>query len=317
VAVEFEQNPEEYMTEHIIRRVLQSLLVLFSASILVFAIVRLTGDPVSLMVPMDASPETVEAIREKLGLDEPIVVQYIHFLGNALKGDLGTSIRHQQPALQLVLDRMPATLELAFTGMFIALVIAAPLGIISAIKSGTLIDLFGISFALLGQAIPVFWLGLEMISLFSVRWRLLPAIGRGGVEHVIMPAITVGTYTAATIVRVMRTSMLEVLREDYLRTARGKGLREWGVILRHALPNALIPVVTVLGLQLSALLGGAIVTETVFAWPGVGLLAIQAIFNRDYPVVQAVVLVVATIFVTVNLLVDIAYVALDPRIRYD
>jgi ABC-type dipeptide/oligopeptide/nickel transport system permease component len=266
---------------------------------------------------MDASEETIANIRSKLGLDRPIYVQYLLFLRNAVRGDLGTSIRHQQPALQLVLDRIPATLELTFAGMTIALFIAIPLGIISALKRGTLIDLFGVGFALLGQAIPVFWLGLEMISLFSVRWRILPSIGRGGIENLVMPAITVGTYTAATIVRVLRTSMLEVLNEDYLRTARGKGLNERTVIVRHSLPNALIPVITVIGLQLSALLGGAIVTETVFAWPGVGLLAIQAIFNRDYPVVQAVVIVIAIVFITVNLFVDILYVAIDPRIRYD
>lgn len=305
------------MIPYILKRLLQSLFVVFCVAVVVFAIVRLTGDPVSLMVPMDASPEVIGNIRQKFGLDQPLHIQLLRFLRGALTGDLGMSLRHQQPALQLVLQRLPATLELTFAGMLISLVVAMPIGILSALKRGSLFDFFGVSFSLLGQAIPVFWLGLEMIALFSVRWRILPSIGRGGIQHLVMPAITVGLYSAATIVRVLRSSMLEVLNEDYLRTARSKGLSEGVIILRHTLRNALIPVVTVMGLQFSALLGGAIVTETVFAWPGVGLLAIQAIYNRDYPVVQAVVIMIATIFVLMNLLVDIVYVAIDPRIRYE
>jgi len=268
------------------------------------------------MLPGDASVDQLEALRRELGLDRPVYIQYLQFLGGALRGDFGTSFRHQQPALGLVLERLPATMELAFAALLLATVVALPLGILAAIRHGRLIDALAMGFAVVGQSTPTFWMGIMLILVVSVELGVLPTSGRGGWEYLILPAVTLGTQFAALLARLTRTSMLEVLGQDFLRTARAKGLRERTVVFGHALKNASVPVITLAGLQFGTLLGGAVVTETVFAWPGVGRLAVQSIFVRDYPVVQAAVFVLALSFVTINLLVDLAYGQLDPRIRH-
>jgi peptide/nickel transport system permease protein len=242
-------------------------------------------------------------------------VQYVRFLADVVAGDFGTSFRHQQPALPLVLERLPATLELALAALVLAVAVALPLGIVAALHRGRLADLLAMGFAVVGQATPYFWMGIMLILVVSVELGWLPTSGRGSWRHLILPAVTLGTHFAAALARLTRTSMLEVLGQNYVTTARAKGLSECQVILTHALKNAAVPVVTLIGLQFGTLLGGAVVTETIFAWPGVGRLAVQSIFVRDYPVVQAGVFVLALSFVAINLLVDLLYGYLDPRIR--
>jgi ABC-type dipeptide/oligopeptide/nickel transport system permease component len=267
------------------------------------------------MLPGDSSVEELAALRHALGLDRPLVVQYVAFLGDAVRGDFGTSFRHQQPALPLVLERLPATLELAFAALVLAIVIALPLGILAAIYRGRVVDMLAMAFAVVGQATPYFWMGIMLILIVSLELGWLPTSGRGGWQHLILPAVTLGTHFAAALARLTRTSMLEVLGQNFVVTARAKGLAERTVVLGHALKNAAVPIMTLIGLQFGTLLGGAVVTETIFAWPGVGRLAVQSIFVRDYPVVQAGVLVLALSFVAINLAVDVLYGWLDPRIR--
>jgi ABC-type dipeptide/oligopeptide/nickel transport system permease component len=300
---------------YLIRRGLQSILVLFGVSVVVFLILHLTGDPALLLLPPDASAEDVERFREQMGFNDPVAVQYLRFIRGALRGDFGESLRHGEPAMALVLERLPATFELAGAGLLIAVCLAVPAGIVSAVRRNTPIDYFSTVVALLGQAMPTFWLGIMLILVFSVHLGWLPSSGRGDVEHLILPAITLGLFTTARTTRLTRSSMLEVLGQDYIRTARAKGVGEPPVVWKHALRNASIPIVTIIGLELGGLLGGSVITETIFAWPGVGRLSVQAIFNRDYPVVQAAVFILATTFVVVNFLVDIMYTYLDPRIR--
>jgi len=304
------------MLQYTFRKLLHTAFVALGVVTLAFAALRLSGDPAATMLPGDASVDQLEALRRELGLDRPIYVQYLQFLGGALRGDFGTSFRHQQPALGLVLERLPATMELAFAALLLATVVALPLGILAAIRHGRLIDALAMGFAVVGQSTPTFWMGIMLILVVSVELGVLPTSGRGGWEYLILPAVTLGTQFAALLARLTRTSMLEVLGQDFLRTARAKGLRERTVVFGHALKNASVPVITLAGLQFGTLLGGAVVTETVFAWPGVGRLAVQSIFVRDYPVVQAAVFVLALSFVTINLLVDLAYGQLDPRIRH-
>ncbi|MBA2450782.1 MAG: ABC transporter permease [Chloroflexi bacterium] len=304
------------MLRYTFRKLLHTAFVALGVVTLAFAALRLSGDPAATMLPGDASVDQLEALRRELGLDRPIYVQYLQFLGGALRGDFGTSFRHQQPALGLVLERLPATMELAFAALLLATVVALPLGILAAIRHGRLIDALAMGFAVVGQSTPTFWMGIMLILVVSVELGVLPTSGRGGWEYLILPAVTLGTQFAALLARLTRTSMLEVLGQDFLRTARAKGLRERTVVFGHALKNAGVPVITLAGLQFGTLLGGAVVTETVFAWPGVGRLAVQSIFVRDYPVVQAAVFVLALSFVTINLLVDLAYGQLDPRIRH-
>lgn len=303
------------MLQYIIRRLLQTFLVLLGVSFVAFGVMFLTGDPSSVMAGEDWTQEMIQEFRHQMGFDRPWYVQYADFLWDAVRGDLGTSLRQRQPNLQLILDRMPATLELALAALLLSIVVAIPIGIISATKRGTWLDNFTMLFALFGQSMPVFWLGIMLILIFSVNLRWTPVAGRGGLEHLILPAITLGAFMMARNARMMRSSMLEVLNQDFIRTARAKGLKEQMVLYRHALRNALIPVVTLIGLQVGALLGGTVITETIFAWPGVGRLTIQAIYGKDIPLVQASVIVLATIFVLVNLIVDIIYTYLDPRIR--
>jgi ABC-type dipeptide/oligopeptide/nickel transport system permease component len=303
------------MFQYLVRKVFHTLFVALGVVTLVFVALRLSGDPAATMLPGDATVDELAALRRTLGLDRPLHLQYVAFLGGAVSGDFGESFRHQQPAFGLVLERLPATLELAFAALVLAVVVALPLGILAAVYRGRTADVLAMSFAVVGQATPYFWMGIMLILVVSVELGWLPTSGRGGWQHLILPAITLGTHFAASLARLTRTSLLEVLGQNFVTTARAKGLAEGSVILRHALKNAAVPVVTLIGLQFGTLLGGAVVTETIFAWPGVGRLAVQSIFVRDYPVVQAGVLVLALSFVALNLLVDLLYGALDPRIR--
>jgi peptide/nickel transport system permease protein len=301
--------------EFVARRLLHTALVTIGVVTLVFIALRLSGDPAASMLPGDASVDELAHLRRELGLDRSVPAQYVAFLGGAVRGDFGESFRHQQPAFGLVLERLPATLELAFAALVLAIVVALPLGIVAALHRGRAVDMVAMSFAVVGQATPYFWMGIMLILVVSVELAWLPTSGRGGWRHLILPAVTLGTHFAASIARLTRTAMLEVLNQHFVTTARAKGLGEWRVVLAHVLKNAAVPVVTLVGLQFGTLLGGAVVTETIFAWPGVGRLAVQSIFVRDYPVVQAGVLILALVFVGINLLVDLLYGSLDPRIR--
>jgi peptide/nickel transport system permease protein len=303
------------MRTFLFRRLLQSLVVLFGVSFVVFAILHLTGDPALVLLPPDASSEDVRRFREMMGFNDPFFVQYGRFLKGALQGDFGQSVRHGEPAFGLVLERMPATFELAGAALALALCLAIPAGIVSAMRRNTALDYLATVVALFGQSLPTFWLGIMLILLFSVQFHLLPSSGRGTLEHLILPAVTLGLFTTARITRLTRSGMLEVLNQDYIRTARAKGVSDPPVVWKHALKNAAIPIVTIVGIELGTLLGGSVITETIFAWPGVGRLSVQAIANRDYPVVQAAVFLLASTFVLVNLVVDVVYTYLDPRIR--
>jgi peptide/nickel transport system permease protein len=303
------------MRTFLFRRLLQSLVVLLGVSFVVFAILHLTGDPALVLLPPDASVEDVRRFREVMGFNDPFFVQYGRFLKGALQGDFGLSVRHGEPAFSLVIERMPATFELAGAALVLALCLAIPAGIVSAVRRNTALDYLATVVALFGQSLPTFWLGIMLILLFSVQFHLLPSSGRGTLEHLILPAVTLGLFTTARITRLTRSGMLEVLNQDYIRTARAKGVSNPPVVWKHALKNAAIPIVTIVGIELGTLLGGSVITETIFAWPGVGRLSVQAIANRDYPVVQAAVFLLASTFVLVNLLVDVVYTYLDPRIR--
>jgi peptide/nickel transport system permease protein len=303
------------MRTFLVRRLLQSLVVLLGVSFVVFFILFLTGDPAAVLLPPEASAEDIRLFRERMGFDDPFFVQYGRFLAGALRGSFGESIRHGEPAFDLVVERMPATFELAGAALLIALCLAIPAGIVSAVRRNSVLDYVATVVALLGQSMPTFWLGIMLILFFSVQLQWLPSSGRGELRHLVLPAITLGLFTTARITRLTRSGMLEVLNQDYIRTARAKGVANPPVVWKHALKNAAIPIVTIVGIELGTLLGGSVITETIFAWPGVGRLSVQAIANRDYPVVQAAVFLLATTFVVVNLIVDLVYTALDPRIR--
>ncbi|RIK40138.1 MAG: ABC transporter permease [Chloroflexi bacterium] len=306
------------MGVYIRRRLMQSVIVIWGISLIVFFLLRLApGDPVTMLLAETAGPEQIAEARAKWGLDKPIYVQYWVFLTKAVTGDLGNSLFFQQPALKVLMERMPATLQLSAAALLFSLSVAIPIGILSALKRDTIWDYLGTNLAMLGQAIPPYWLGIMLILVFSVNLGWFPTSGRGTVRHLVLPAITLGSVLMALVTRLVRSGMLDVLGEDYVRTARAKGLTERSVIVRHALRNILIPLVTVIGLQLGALFGGAVITESIFAWPGVGRLALQAINARDYPLVQASVLVISVVYVFLNLAVDLLYVYLDPRIRYE
>jgi peptide/nickel transport system permease protein len=289
--------------------------VAVGVSLVVFGLVHLSGDPVLLMVSSDAPPDVVTATRHALGFDRPLYEQFGRYVTRAAQGDLGVSLRSNRPVATLIRERLPATVELTLAALLIAVAVAVPAGIVSAVRRGSLVDRVAMVGAVAGQAMPIFWLALLLITLFGVYLRWLPVFGRGSLAHLVLPAVSLSTVILGRLARLVRSSMLEVLGQDYVRTARAKGVGEPRVLAAHALKNAAIPIVTLLGLQFAQLLGGAVVTETIFAWPGIGRLVVEAIFNRDFPVVQGVVLVVSLIFVTVNLLVDLAYAALDPRIR--
>jgi peptide/nickel transport system permease protein len=310
------------MTQYIIRRILQAFLVMFGVTFLVFVVMFQAGDPVILMASPDASQEEIENLRRNLGLDRPWYIQYADFLGGAVRGDFGNSLRQGQPVFDLVMERIPATLQLAVSAFVFSVVISIPVGVISATKRNSIYDNVAMGFALLGQSLPVFFLGVMLIWIFGFVFGWLPSAGRGDpdvvsrLRHLILPAITLGTFSLAQNARLVRSSLLEVLGLDYVKTARAKGISEYHVIMRHALRNALIPVVTVIGIQFGALLGGAVITETVFAWPGIGRLLIQAINQQDFPLAVGAVTIIALIFVVLNLIVDLTYGFLDPRVRY-
>jgi peptide/nickel transport system permease protein len=303
--------------QFIARRLLDAIFVVLGVSFVVFIMVHLSGDPVLLMLPLDASQQQIDAFRHRLGFDQPLLIQYLRFLSGVARGDFGVSLRFDQPALRLVAERLPATAELALVSLALAMGFGVPAGVIAAVGRGRGWDVGIRMLALVGQAVPIFWLGIMLILLFGERLRVLPTSGTGTWRHVVLPAVSLAAYSAASISRLQRSAMLEVLGREYVTTARAKGLRNVTVIMKHALRNALIPVVTVIGLQMGTLLGGAIITETIFAWPGVGRLSLQAIQSRDYVLVQASVFVVATVFVLINLVVDVLYAVLDPRIRYE
>lgn len=291
--------------------------VVLGVTLIIFVVLRISGDPVALMLPEDAPQEQIEQMRQHLGLDKPIIQQYFMFMGNLLQGDLGESIRYRgQAALPIVLERLPATLQLALAAILVAILISFPVGILAAKYRGRWPDYGAMSFAVLGEALPNFWLGIMLILAFSVTVRWFPVSGRGSFLHIVLPAITLGTALAALLTRLMRSSLLEVMNQDYVRTARAKGLKPRVVLLKHTVRNALLSYVTLLGLQFSSLMAGAVITEQVFAWPGIGLLAIQAINSRDMAVVQAVVIIASLIVMFANLLVDMLYVVIDPRIKY-
>ena len=303
------------MRTFLVRRLLQSLVVLFGVSFVVFAILFLTGDPALVLLPPDASAEDVRRFREVMGFNDPFLVQYGRFLAGALRGDFGQSIRHGEPAFSLVLERMPATFELAGAALALALCLSVPAGIISAVRRNSVLDYVATVVALFGQSLPTFWLGIMLIMVFSVQFHLLPSSGRGTLEHLILPAVTLGLFTTARITRLTRSGMLEVLNQDYIRTARAKGVSDPPVVWKHALKNAAIPIVTIIGIELGTLLGGSVITETIFAWPGVGRLTVQALLNRDFPVVLAAVFVISVAYTLINFVVDLLYGWLDPRTR--
>ncbi|MBM3135294.1 MAG: ABC transporter permease [Chloroflexi bacterium] len=313
------------MTAYIIRRILMVIPVLIGASILVFAALRLVpGDPAVAIAGELATPQLVAQVRQDLGLDRSIAEQYVIYMSKAIRGDLGRSVKTGGPILEEITNRLPNTILLACSSLLVAATIGILLGIMAAIRPYSWIDGGSMVMALLGASMPVFWLGLMIMALFAVvlpRWwglsgPILPPTGSGTWQHLVMPTITLAANSMAILARMTRATMLEVLRQDYVRTSRAKGLTERLVIFRHALRNALIPVITILGLQFGILLSGAVLTETVFAWPGIGRLLVDAISYRDYPVVQAVILVIAVGFTFVNLVVDVFYAFLDPRIRY-
>jgi ABC-type dipeptide/oligopeptide/nickel transport system permease component len=301
-------------------RLVGTVPVLFGVTLLVFLMAWVTpGDPVIAMLGESAqgiSQEGLEELRRQLGLDRPLPVQYVAYLGGLARGDLGVSVRSRRPVLTEILDRLPATAELAVAALAIAVALGLTLGVWAAVRKGTWADGAAIAVALVGVSVPVFWSGFLLMMLFALELGWLPASGRGTWRHLVMPALTVGVSSAAFIARITRGAMLETLGQDYVRTARAKGLRPRRVVLRHALRNALLPIVTVVGLQLGGLLGGAVLTESVFAWPGVGRLLVDAIVARDLPLVQGAVLVVAVLFILVNLAVDLSYAAINPKVRY-
>jgi peptide/nickel transport system permease protein len=326
------------MSRYIAQRLLHTVVVLLGVSLLTFALIHMTpGDPVLVMLGTDATPSELDRLRRLLGLDQPLYVQYVQYVGRLLTGQMGDSIFQHQPVTKLIGDRFPATVELTVAAMAIAVSIGMLTGVISAVMPYSLFDVTAMLVALAGVAMPVFWLGMLAILLFSLQLGWLPSFGRGeplvqavqywirsgdpsdvadSLRHLVLPALTLGAFSAALISRLVRSALLEVLGQDFVRTARAKGLAQVPVIARHALPNALIPVVTVIGLQVGTLLGGAVLAETIFAWPGMGRLLIQAISQRDYPLVQGIVMVTALAVSLINLAVDLLYGAINPRVRY-
>jgi ABC-type dipeptide/oligopeptide/nickel transport system permease component len=304
------------MGGYLLRRLYHSLIVIFGITLVIFIITHMIGDPVVLLLSPEATQADRDELQHQLGLDRPLPVQYMVFLGDAVRGHFGTSFRHQRPALELVLQHLPATLELTLAAMVLSILISIPLGILASMKPGSLLDRTGMTFALFGQSAPVFWIGIMFILLFGVKLRWFPISGRGGIENLIMPAMTLALFSTAAQTRLTRSSMLDVLDKDFIRTARSKGLHEFKVILKHGLKNALIPIITIVALQFGMMLSGAVITETIFAWPGVGRLAVNAIYNRDYPVIQAAVFVTSVFFIFINLIVDFLYTKIDPRITY-
>jgi peptide/nickel transport system permease protein len=300
---------------YLLSRLAQTAVVVFLSLSAVFGMVRLGGDPVLLFMPMDIQAKDVTEFRQRLGFNDPLPVQYARFIGGALHADFGESLRYKRDALGLVLERLPATFMLGAAALVLTLVVAVPLGVVSAVYRDGVLDHLGGLATVLGQAVPGFWLGLMLIYLFSVQLRWLPTGGTGSLAHLVMPSFVLAAFFSARIARLTRSSILEVLGEEYVLTARAKGLAELAVIGKHTLRNSAIPIVTLAGLELGQLFGGAVITETIFAWPGLGRLTVQALLNRDFPVVPAAVLLTSVVYTLINLAVDLAYGWLDPRVR--
>ena len=304
------------MLNYLIRRLLLVFIVIASVMTIVFALQRFAGDPTLLLLPSDASPEARTTLRHQLGLDRPMLAQYASFMLHVAQGDLGPSWKFNEPAVGVVLRALPATLELTFSALAVGLLLAVPLGVVAAVRRDSWADTLATALATIGQSMPVYWLGLLLILTFSARLRWLPAMGSQSLAGLALPVATLGLDSMARIARITRSAMLDTLRLDYIRTALGKGLPERIVLFRHALRNAAIPIVSLVGLQLGALLGGAVIIETVFSYPGVGRIAVNAVYSRDFPVVQAAVLVVAVTFSAVNMLVDVLIAAINPQVRF-
>ncbi len=303
------------MARQILRRVLRAVAALLVVTAVVFTLLHVSGDPAYILLTPEASPEDRAAFRAEYGLDRPLWVQYGRYLGRLAQGDFGQSLSFRTPAAAVALERLPATLELTLAAMALAVLVSVPAAVLAAVRRGTLFDRALMTLTLIGQTVPTFWLGMVMILVLAVRFHLFPASGRGGVLHLVMPATALALWLTALLARVTRSEMIEALEQDYVRTARAKGLTERGIAARHALKNALLPIITVMGLQFGGLLGGAVMTETVFAWPGVGTMILDAILKKDFPVVLAGVVIVAMGFIVVNLLLDLLYTVLDPRLR--
>ncbi len=299
----------------VVPKLLRALIAVWLVTTVVFVVMRLSGDPVPLLLPPDAPTSEILKVRRDLGLDRPLPVQYGVFVVNILRGDFGRSIHFREPAFTVVKGYLGATVELGLTAFVLAAVAAVPIGLFSAIKRNSPVDHVAMGIALIGQAAPTFFIGILFILLLSLKADLFPTGGRGDWKNLVLPALTLGAFAMASIARLTRSAVLEVLRADYVRTARAKGVSEWVVIVKHTLKNAALPIVTITGLQFGTLLGGAVVTETVFAWPGIGRLAIQSIYNRDYPVVQCAVFLSAVMFIVINFTIDLFYGLLDPRAR--
>jgi peptide/nickel transport system permease protein len=303
------------LARFILVRIGHGLVSILGASVIIFVISRLSGDPATLLVPPDAPPEVIAAVRARFGLDAPLWTQYGVFLLHALQGDFGNSYRWQMPAVQLILERLPATIQLAVAGLLFSVAVAVPVGVVSATHRGGWIDRIGRIFAMLGQAMPAFWVGLLLILVFAIHLEWLPAFGIGGFSHIVLPAVALGWYPVAAQTRIVRSAMLDVLDSDHIRLSRALGTPESLIVWKYALRNAAVPLLTMLGVYFAAMLGGAFVVETIFAWPGVGRTVVEAVFSRDFPVVQAGVLFTSILFVVSNLLVDLSYGLVDPRVR--
>jgi peptide/nickel transport system permease protein/oligopeptide transport system permease protein len=305
------------MFTYAIRRILLAIPILLGVVLVVLLSMELIpGDPVALMLGEFATPEAIAATRAELGLDRPLAIRYVEYVLDVVRGDLGMSIKDRRPVATMIGETLPATAQLAGAAVLLSVLIGVPLGVVSAARPGGIVDNLVRVVSLAGLSMPVFWTGLVFIVFFSVQLGWFPVAGRGTIRHLVLPAVTLALPSIAILARMTRASLLEVLQEDYVRTARSKGLSRRSILYKHALRNALIPVVTALGLQLGQMLGGAVLTETVFSWPGLGRLTVFAIFNRDFVLVQGVVLVLATVYVTVNLLVDLSYGLFDPRVSY-
>ncbi|WP_221564558.1 ABC transporter permease [Alkalihalobacillus sp. TS-13] len=302
--------------KYFLNRTAQVIPVLLIVSFILFFLVHISGDPVDIMLSENATEEDRETLRQSLGLDKPFIIQYFIFLTNMITGDFGKSIIYGQAALPIVLERIPATFELMLASIILSTTIAIPLGVLSAVKRNSPIDLLISGISILGKAMPNFWVGLMLILLFSVNLKIFPVSGTGSVFHLVLPAITIGSAMAAQMTRLLRSNMLDVLNQDYIRTAKSKGVKRSSIIYIHALRNSLLPIITVIALQISTLVGGALITETIFSWPGLGQLTIEAINARDMAVVQACVITIAVFVIIVNLIADLIYRFVDPRIRY-
>ncbi|HZS33214.1 MAG TPA: ABC transporter permease [Methylomirabilota bacterium] len=303
------------MTYYAIRRIALSAVAMLGVVTIVFVLLHASGDPVTLLVSQDATQQDIDQIRQAYGLDQPLSVQYARFVARVVRGDLGFSYRQGLPVGELIVERLRATCELAVAGLAVAVLLGVPLGMLAAARRGSAVDTAAMAAALLGTSVPSFWLGLLLIIVFGVQLGWLPVSGYGGLDHLLMPAFVLGGFYAAQISRLTRTSLLEVLAQDFVRTARAKGLAGQAVLLKHVLRNAALPVLTVVGLDFGRMLGGAVVVETIFAWPGMGRLAVQAVLGRDFPVVQGAAIMGAAVFVAVNLLIDLLYGWVDPRLR--